>query len=72
MSGNRSIPPTWRFAFFISLTDFSKCSKSHNFKLIGSMHNVYMDGFTVYIHADVELLNERMHEQTKVNLTEKS
>ena len=38
----------------MNLTDFSKCSKSHNFASIGSMHNVYMDGFTVYIHADVE------------------
>ena len=37
------------------------------------MHNVYMDGFTVYIHANVEWLNERgMHEQIKVNFTEKS
>ena len=36
------------------------------------MHNLYMDGFTVYIHADVEWLNERMHEQIKVNFTEKS
>ena len=36
------------------------------------MHNVYMDGFTVYIHADVEWLNEHMHEQIKVNFTEKS
>ena len=53
VSDNRSIPP-WIIAFFISLTDFSKCSKSHNFASIGSMHNVYMDGFTVYIHADVE------------------
>ena len=44
----------------MSLTDFSKCSKSHNFASIGSMHNVYMDGFTVYIHpvhADVECMN---------------
>ena len=49
----------------MSLTDFSKCSKSHNFASIGSMHNVYMDGFTVYIHADVEWLNERMHEQLR-------
>ena len=56
----------------MSLTDFLKCSKSHNFASIGSMHNVYMDGFTVYIHADVEILNERMHEQIKVNFTEKS
>ena len=38
----------------MSLTDFSKCSKSYKFASIGSMHNVYMDGFTVYIHADVE------------------
>ena len=36
------------------------------------MHNVYMDGFTVYIHADVEWLNEHMHEKIKLNLTEKS
>ena len=34
--------------------DFSKCAKSHNFASIVSMHNVYMDGFTGYIHADVE------------------
>ena len=49
-----AIPPTWRITFFMSLTDFSKCSKSHNFASIASMHNVYMDGFTVYIHDDVE------------------
>ena len=54
MSDNSSIPPTWRITFFISLTDFSKCSKSHNFASIGYIHNVYMDGFTVYKHADVE------------------
>ena len=54
VSDNSSIPPTWRITFFFSLTDFSKCSKSHNFASIGSMHNVYLDGFTVYIHADVE------------------
>ena len=38
----------------MSLTDFSKCSKSQNFSSIGSMHNVFMDGFIVYIDADVE------------------
>ena len=48
VSDNMSIPPTWRITFFYY---FSKCSKSHNFASIGSMHNVYMDGFTVYIHA---------------------
>ena len=49
----------------MSLTDFSKCSKSHNFASIGSMHNFYMC-------LNVELLNERMHATIKVNLTEKS
>ena len=32
----------------------ARAYRSHNFASIGSMHNVYMDGFTVYIHADVE------------------
>ena len=36
------------------------------------MHNVYMEWMgSPFTHADVEWLNERMHQQIKVNLREK-